>query len=48
MKGAAEYESLIKQPGKGTSGMDALNMGHLLVLALILTANIILLIIKYL
>lgn len=48
MKGAAEYESLIKQPGKGTSGMDALNMGHLLVLVLILTANVILLIVKYL
>ena len=48
MKGAAEYESLIKQPGKGTSGIDALNLGHLLVLLLILTSNIILLIIKYL
>ncbi|MCX5791200.1 MAG: hypothetical protein NTY45_03130 [Elusimicrobia bacterium] len=48
MKGAAEYESLIKQPGKGTSGIDSLNLAHLLVLALILTSNIILLIIKYL
>jgi len=47
MKGAAEYESLIKQPGKGTSGIDALNLAHLLVLALILTSNIILLIVKY-
>ncbi len=47
MKGAAEYESLIKQPGKGTSGIDALNLAHLLVLALILTSNLILLFIKY-
>ena len=48
MKGAAEYESLIKTPGKGTSGIDALNLAHLLVLVLILTSNIILLIIRYL
>ncbi|PIU19180.1 MAG: hypothetical protein COT18_08840 [Elusimicrobia bacterium CG08_land_8_20_14_0_20_59_10] len=48
MKGAAEYESLVKEPGKGTSGIDALNLAHLLVLALILTSNIILLIIKHL
>lgn len=47
MKGAAEYESLIKQPGKGTSGIDALNLAHLLVLVLILTSNIILLFVKY-
>lgn len=48
MKGAAEYEALIKQPGKGTSGIDALNLAHLLVLALILTSNLILLFVKYL
>ena len=48
MKGAAEYESLIKEPGKGTSGIDSLNLAHLMVLVLILTSNIILLIIKYL
>ncbi len=48
MKGAAEYESLIQSPGKGTSGIDALNLGHLLVLALILTSNIIILIVKFL
>lgn len=47
MKGAAEYESLIDIPGKGTSGIDSLNLGHLLVLVLILTSNIILLIVKY-
>ncbi|OIN99354.1 MAG: hypothetical protein AUJ51_13090 [Elusimicrobia bacterium CG1_02_56_21] len=48
MKGAAEYESLIKEPGKGTSGIDSLNLAHLLVLILIMTSNIILLIIRYL
>lgn len=48
MKGAAEYEALVKEPGKGTSGIDALNLAHLLVLALILTSNIILLLIKFL
>lgn len=48
MKGAAEYESLVGHPGKGTSGIDALNLAHLLVLLLILTSNAILLIVKYL
>jgi len=48
MKGAAEYESLVKVPGKGTSGIDSLNLGHLLVLILISVSNIILLLIKYL
>ncbi len=48
MKGAAEYESLIQEPGKGTSGIDSLNLAHLLVLVLILTSNILLLVIRYL
>ena len=48
MKGAAEYEQLVQEPGKGTSGIDALNLGNLLVLILILTSNIILLIVKFL
>lgn len=46
MKGAAEYESLIKEPGKGTSGIDALNIAHLLVLVLIIFSNIALFILK--
>jgi len=46
MKGAAEYESLIKEPGKGTSGIDALNVAHLLVLILIVFSNIALLILR--
>ncbi len=41
MKGAAEYETLIKEPGKGTSGIDALNVAHLLVLALIIMSNLV-------
>jgi len=46
MKGAAEYESLIKEPGKGTSGIDALNVAHLMVLFLIVFSNIALLILR--
>jgi hypothetical protein len=48
MKGAAEFESLVKEPGKGTSGIDALNLAHIMVLLLILTSNIILLVVRYL
>jgi len=47
MKGAAEYESLIHAPGKGTSGIDSLNLAHLLVVGLIIFSNIAILIIKY-
>lgn len=43
MRGASEYENLIGKKDKGTSGIDALNMAHLLVIVLILTSNIILL-----
>ncbi|GAB4031654.1 MAG: hypothetical protein Fur0012_09220 [Elusimicrobiota bacterium] len=46
MKGAAEYETLIKEPGKGTSGIDALNVAHLLVLSLIIMSNLILFIFR--
>jgi len=46
MKGAAEYETLVNEPGKGTSGIDALNVAHLLVLALIIMSNLILVIFK--
>ena len=41
MRGASEYENLIGKPGKATSGIDALNLAHLLVIVLILTSNII-------
>jgi hypothetical protein len=46
MKGAAEYENLINKPGLGTSGMDAISMGHLLILALICLSNIIMVVLK--
>jgi hypothetical protein len=48
MKGAADYESLIKTPGKGTSGIDALNLAHILVVALIVFSNLALFLVKYL
>lgn len=48
MKGAAEYEYLIKTPGKGTSGIDALSLAHVMVVILIVFSNIAMLILKYL
>ncbi len=48
MKGAAEYEYLIKTPGEGTSGMDALSLAHVMVAALIIVSNIAIVILKYL
>jgi len=40
MPGAAEYESLIGQPGIGTSGMDAQSVAHLVIVAFIIFGNI--------
>jgi len=48
MKGAAEYEYLIKTPGKGTSGIDALSLAHVMVVILIIASNIAMFILKYL
>ncbi len=48
MKGAADYESLIQDLEKGTSGIDALSLAHILVVVLIMTANIVMLVLKYL
>ncbi|HNT97327.1 MAG TPA: hypothetical protein PKK31_03560 [Elusimicrobiales bacterium] len=48
MKGAADYETLIKDLEKGTSGIDALSLAHVLVIVLIVTSNIIMLVLKYL
>jgi hypothetical protein len=48
MKGAADYETLIGHKEKGTSGIDALSLAHLMVIILIVTANIMMLWIKYL
>ena len=48
MKGAADYEGLIGHKEKGTSGIDALNLAHLMVIGLIVMANIMMLWLKYL
>ncbi len=40
LKGAAEYETLIGQPGLGTRGMPAQQWGHLLVIGFIVLGNL--------
>lgn len=40
MRGAAEYEFLIKEAGDATAGMDAISLGHYLIVALILLGNL--------
>jgi hypothetical protein len=40
LRGGAEYEMLMKAPGQGVASMDAQSMGHLLIIAFILFANI--------
>ena len=40
MPGAAEYESLIEEPGIGTSGMDAQSVAHLVIVGFIIFGNI--------
>ncbi|MFA6583006.1 MAG: hypothetical protein WCS77_01810 [Elusimicrobiaceae bacterium] len=47
MKGAAEYERLIGMPDKATAGMEAVSMGHFLILFLVFGANALLLVKKY-
>jgi hypothetical protein len=39
--GAAEYETLIKQPGKGLAAMDAQSIGHMYMIGLIVLGNVI-------
>lgn len=41
MKGAAEYEALIGQRDKATAGMDALSLGHMLVIGLVVFSNVV-------
>jgi len=41
MRGAAEYEKLLKKPDKATGGMDSLSIGHFLIIFLILLSNIV-------
>jgi len=40
LKAAAEYESLIKQPGTATKGMDAQSIAHLIIIIFIAIGNI--------
>ena len=40
MPGAAEYESLIGQPGTGASGMDAQSIAHVVIVGFIIFGNI--------
>ena len=40
LKGAAEYETLVDQTGKGIEGMDSQSFAHLLIVGLIVLANI--------
>lgn len=46
MKGASEYEILTGKPDKATAGMEAVSMGHFLVLFLIVLANVVVLLQK--
>ena len=40
LKAAAEYEQLVKKPGKGAASMDAQSVAHLLVIGLVVLGNI--------
>lgn len=40
LRGGAEYEVVMKQPGLGVASMDAQSMGHMLIIAFILMANV--------
>jgi len=40
MKGAAEYETLMGQPGSATAGMDAQSFAHALIIVFIILGNI--------
>lgn len=40
LKGAAEYEMLIKKPGMGQKGMDAQSVCHLMIILLVIAGNV--------
>lgn len=40
LRGAAEYEALINQPGKGAAGISSLTMGHLLIIVFLVLGNV--------
>ncbi len=41
LSGAAEYESILKKPGKATAGMSAQSMAHLIIVVFIIFGNIV-------
>ena len=41
LSGAAEYESILKRPGKATAGMSAQSMAHLIIVVFIIFGNIV-------
>ena len=40
LRGAADYETLLKQPGDATKGMQAQSLTHMLIIVLIIGANV--------
>ncbi|QOR34802.1 hypothetical protein IMX26_15275 [Clostridium sp. 'deep sea'] len=40
LRGAAEYETLLKEPGAATSAMDSLSFAHMIVIVFIILGNI--------
>lgn len=40
LRGAAEYEVLLKEPGEGAARMDAQSMGHLVIILFIIVGNV--------
>lgn len=47
LRGAAEYETLIKRPGVGIRGMPAQSVSHFMVIVFILVGNIVYFLIKF-
>lgn len=40
LRGAAEYEQLVKAPGKGLAGMDSQSLGHMTVIIFLILGNL--------
>jgi hypothetical protein len=40
MRGAAEYESLLRKPGLASVGMGSISLAHVLIMVLIVIGNI--------
>jgi hypothetical protein len=40
IRGAAEYEHLVKEPGKGVAAMDAISIVHFFMICIIILANV--------